>query len=335
MIVDEGGDDGESPTAVRPPDSVSSPAEFTAALRVLRTWSGLTYRQLAARSNELGGTLPASTVATTLGRTTLPKESFVETFTRSCGLDDEQVRRWVEARTRIAMGTPPRLVEDLRTNIVSPPEPGPEPDSRRRRRWRVPVVVVAVVTVVFASVLGYLARSFGASTKNKTAGAVVPGLDVREVGSWAQIRPARSPEFCLAEGRDRTELYPGTIVAQQLCGGADSPRVFLDPVGEENAVQIQWHHPETGVGCLTVVNEGLGHDLVEPRDDCDDDGLDQQFTIGPAGTAEAGRYVIRPVGTSECLGLRDLDTVAGTEVVRERCSGAPDQAFFIDLIPPP
>ncbi|GAB3714732.1 hypothetical protein GCM10027598_23080 [Amycolatopsis oliviviridis] len=240
----------------------------------------------------------------------------------------------MEARTRIAMGTPPRLVDDLTVKIVSP-EPGPEPESRRRRRWRVPVIVVAVVSVMFASVLGYLTRSFGASTKNKTAGAVVPGLDLREVGSWAQIRPARTPELCLAEGKDRTELYSGTIVAQQPCGGAGSPRVFIDPVGEENAVQIQWHHPETGIGCLTVVNEGMGHDLVEPRDDCDDDGLDQLFTVGPADLVETGRYVIRPLGTSECLGLRDLDTAVGTEVVRERCSSAPDQAFFIDLIPPP
>lgn len=334
MIVDEGGDDGESPATVHPPDSTASPAEFTAALRVLRTWSGLTYRQLAGRAKELGGTLPASTVATTLGRTTLPRESFVETFTRACGLNDEEVRRWLDARTRIAMGTPPRLADETKAEAVTPP-PEPEPEPRPRRRWRAPMLVAAIVSLVLVGTLGYLTRSFGASSKAKETAAVVPGLDVREVGSWAQIRPARSPEFCLAEGQDRTRLYSGAVVAQQLCGGDAAPRLFIDPVGEENAVQFQWHHPETGVGCLTVVNEGLGHDLIESRDDCDDDGMDQLFTIAPADPAEPGRFVIRPVGTSQCLGLRDLDTVAGTEVVRERCSGAPDQTFLIDLIPPP
>ncbi|WP_410576736.1 helix-turn-helix domain-containing protein [Amycolatopsis sp. lyj-108] len=336
MIVDAGGDDGESSTGVPSPDSASSPAEFTAALRVLRTWSGLTYRQLAGRAKELGGTLPASTVATTLGRTTLPRESFVETFTRACGLNDEDVRRWLGARTRIAMGVPLRLVDDMKVTPALPPAPEPEPaPPPRRPRWRGPLIVAAVVSIVLVGALGYLTRSFGAATKGKDTAAVIPGLDIREVGSWAQIRPARSPEFCLAEGADRTRLYAGTVVAQQLCGSDAAPHLFIDPVGEENAVQIQWHHPESGVGCLTVVNEGLGHDLIEPRDDCDDDGMDQLFTIGAAGPTEEGRFVIRPVGTSQCLGLRDMDTVAGTEVVRERCSGAPDQTFLIDLIPPP
>ncbi|MEU3764737.1 XRE family transcriptional regulator [Amycolatopsis keratiniphila] len=332
MIVEEGDGDGESPTTVHPPDSTASPAEFTAALRVLRTWSGLTYRQLAGRAKELGGTLPASTVATTLGRTTLPRESFVETFTRACGLNDEEVRRWLDSRTRIAMGASPRPADETKVEAVAPPEPEAAP---RRRRWRAPMIVAAFMSVVLVGTLGYLTRSFGASSKPKETAVVVPGLDVREVGSWVRIRPARSPEFCLAEGTDRTRLYPGKIVAQQTCGGDASPHLFLDPVGEENAVQIQWHHPETGVGCVTVVNEGLGHDLLEPRDDCDDDGMDQLFTIGSAGPAEPGRFVIRPAGTSQCLGLRDLDTVAGTEVVRERCSGAPDQTFLIELIPPP
>ncbi|WP_414943965.1 helix-turn-helix domain-containing protein [Amycolatopsis sp. cmx-11-32] len=334
MIVEEGGDDGESPTEGLPPDSAGSPAEFTAALRVLRTWSGLTYRQLSGRAAELGGALPASTIATTLGRTTLPRESFVEAFTRACGLGDEQVRRWLEARTRIAMGSPSRAEEraadDERVNAVARPEPAP----RRWQRWRAPLIVV-VVLVVLVGTLGYLISPFDTPSENKVAEALMPGLALREIGSWAQIRPARSPELCLAEGKDRTQLYSGTIVAQQPCGEAASPRVFIDPIGEVNAVQIQWHHPDTGVGCLTVVNEGMGHDLVEPRDDCGDDSADQLFTIAAAGPPEAAYYVISPVGTSQCLGLRDLDTDAGTEVVRERCSGAPDQMFLIDLIPPP
>ncbi|WP_033443022.1 hypothetical protein [Saccharothrix sp. NRRL B-16314] len=31
-------------------------------------------------------------------------------------------------------------------------------------------------------------------------------------------------------------------------------------------MQIQWHHPVHGVGCLTAILDGDGRDLLEPRD---------------------------------------------------------------------
>ncbi|GAB3430279.1 helix-turn-helix domain-containing protein [Actinophytocola sediminis] len=63
------------------PASVSTPAEFTAALRTLREWSGLTYRQLEDKATALGTPLPVSTIASTSGRTTLPRERFIDSFT--------------------------------------------------------------------------------------------------------------------------------------------------------------------------------------------------------------------------------------------------------------
>jgi hypothetical protein len=351
MTSREGGDTEGSPREVLPPGPATTLAEFTPALRQLRTWAGLTYRQLEARARELGKTLPSSTIATTLGRNTLPRESFVDTYTRACGLDDEQVRRWLDARARIAMGTEPQTDEAIVAGRI---DNGAEMATAPTRihaswHWRAPLVVIMVVGIGLVAALGLRALPFGTPAQNTSTtpttstGAsftmsTVPGLNIPEVGTWAEIHPARTPQFCLGEGRDRTRLYPTAIAAQQPCNQAESPRVFVDPVGGDNAVQIQWHHSETGVGCLTVLNEGVGQDLLVPRDDCDDDNSDQMFTLEPISSPdpEKKRFRIRPLNAdNRCLGLRDQDTIAGTEIVQERCSGAADQEFIINDVPPP
>ncbi|MFL6055732.1 MAG: ATP-binding protein [Actinoallomurus sp.] len=74
--------------------------EFTALLRRLRAWSGLTYRQLEKRSGLQGMSLPHSTIATALQRETLPREEFVEVFVRACGADPMP---WLVARKRLAV----------------------------------------------------------------------------------------------------------------------------------------------------------------------------------------------------------------------------------------
>ncbi|MEV5753300.1 tetratricopeptide repeat protein [Actinoallomurus sp. NPDC052308] len=75
--------------------------EFTALLRRLRAWSGLTYRQVEKRSGVQGVPLPYSTIATALQRDTLPREEFVEVFVRACGVDPVP---WLVARKRLAVG---------------------------------------------------------------------------------------------------------------------------------------------------------------------------------------------------------------------------------------
>ncbi|PWK85427.1 ricin-type beta-trefoil lectin protein [Lentzea atacamensis] len=339
MISQEGGGAEESPREVLPPEPATTLAEFTPALRLLRTWAGLTYRQLEARAKEQGRALPSSTIATTLGRSTLPRESFVDAYTRACGLKEEQVQRWVDARARIAMGVEPEADEGAGGDTVVTAVPA---RVRSPWRWRAPVIVAVIIGLGLVLAVSFRGRPSGApaqtsksvATSSETA---VPWLDISEVGSWAEIHPARTPKFCLAEGRDRTNQFTTAIAAQQPCGQTVSPRVFVDPVGEDNAVQIQWHHQGSGIGCLTVLNDGVGQDLLVPRKDCDDDNTNQLFTfepIGPSGP-DSGLIRIHPVGSGQCLGLRDQDTIAGTEIVQERCSGAPDQEFLINPIPPP
>jgi tetratricopeptide (TPR) repeat protein len=85
------------------PAGLSTPAGFVDALRFLRAWSGLTFRRLSARAETFGDALPASTIATALSRSTLPRREVVEAFTRACGLDASTVKAWVAARDALAM----------------------------------------------------------------------------------------------------------------------------------------------------------------------------------------------------------------------------------------
>jgi hypothetical protein len=319
----EGGDSAEPPSEAQPPAETGTPADFTTALRALRTWSGLTYRQLEGKARASGRALPASTTATTLGRTTLPREPFVEAFTRACGLGDDEVARWIDVRRRIAL-----------QDQAPPTESAPADDAPRfRRRPRLwPAVVLSAFGAGILGTLGVQALWSGAGTPHP-APDPVPGLPILAVGSWAQIHPARARDLCVTEGRDRTRRYATAVAAQHSCAQATLPRTFIEPLGA-GAVQIQWHHPEHGVGCLTVLLDGAGRDLVEPRDDCAEDDAAQRFGLEPVGPPAAAHFRLRPAATAQCLSLRDQDTADGTEIVQGRCSGAADQEFLIDLIPP-
>ncbi|MER6950424.1 NB-ARC domain-containing protein [Nonomuraea sp. NPDC000554] len=79
-----------------------TPAGFVAALRQLKEWVGLTYRQIAVRAQENGDHLARSTIAAALDRDRLPRQSVVTAMVRACG---EDPRPWVEARRRIAAAT--------------------------------------------------------------------------------------------------------------------------------------------------------------------------------------------------------------------------------------
>ncbi|WP_158681175.1 helix-turn-helix domain-containing protein [Streptomyces viridochromogenes] len=70
-------------------------------MRALKAWSGLTYREIAARAHRNGDTLPPSTLAAVLGRATLPREDVVRAFVRVCGGEDE-TDAWLWARSGIA-----------------------------------------------------------------------------------------------------------------------------------------------------------------------------------------------------------------------------------------
>jgi tetratricopeptide (TPR) repeat protein len=95
------------------PGAAQGPAEYVDLLRRLTKGSGYTYRQLQRRATAAGDVLPHSTLATMLSRRSLPREALVAALVRACGGDPDEVRRWLDARRRIATGTP------------GPPPPGP------------------------------------------------------------------------------------------------------------------------------------------------------------------------------------------------------------------
>ncbi|WP_437045530.1 helix-turn-helix domain-containing protein [Streptomyces sp. enrichment culture] len=315
------------------PAQASTPAEFTAALRALRTWSGLTYRQLESRATAQSDVLPASTMATALGRATLPRERFVDAFTRACGLSEEEIGLWLQVLRRIgADESPPSWGEGGDDQDVSGDASG---QAHAPRRWRraVGLVSAAGIGAVGALLVSSLVRDV--SPPAAPPAMPVTGLRMLAVGSWARIHPARTPELCVGEGRDRTGRYETAVAAQQPCAQSIGPQVFLEPVGQD-LVQIQWHHHKHGIGCLTVMREGAARNLLEPRDDCADNNRAQQFRIESFGPPAAAHFRIRPIVTGWCLSLRNQDTTVGAEVVQGRCSGAPDQDFLIDLtLPPP
>ena len=287
--------EGDQPAAPPQPARVGTPAEFTAALRALRTWSGLTYRQLEGKAAAYQDTLPASTIATTLGRATLPRERFVDAFTRACGLGEDDVREWLETRRRVAMADPE-------------PSPSDEPPASPRWRRLVPLAVAAVVGVVVGvgGTLGAGALSGPELGPEEDMPAIpVTGLSMRVIGSWARLHPVGDPSLCITEGVDRTKRYETAVAAQMPCSIVQ-PRVFLEPIGKD-VVQIQWHHSEYGA--------------VEPA---------QQFRLERVGN----HFRLRPATGDGCLGLRTPQE-EGAELVQEDCTGSDTQEFTIELTNPP
>jgi hypothetical protein len=291
------------------PDDVHTSAELVSALRRLRVWSGLTYRQLEAEARNRGEVLPSSTIATALGRPTLPREQVVAALARACGLDEDQVRAWLAARTRIAVANEGAGPPALRDEEV--------PARRVPRRAVVGLVVIAVIGLAAA---GYLAvwpapeRGDG-----KTAGTR-PNLLVEPGGTEVRIKAARAPGECLSEGHEPTGRKPDVVAVLRACDGATPPATYLKPVGG-NQYFIQWRHPVHGTGCLTTIGPGPFEGLLEPRNSCESDNGEQVFEIEPAGS---GHYRLRLSGDA-CVTVRE-------QVAKVHpCTEAADEEFVVDF----
>jgi hypothetical protein len=137
-------------------------AAFVAALRRLKAWSGLSYRQLERRAREAGHTLPYSTAATMLGRDRLPREELVAAFVAACGVRADEAEAWLDARVTIACGRPAETT-------LTP----------RKRRYRRPRWVLAGAAALATLLLA------GASA----VGAVTDDVEVEE--TWTSLHLPR------------------------------------------------------------------------------------------------------------------------------------------------
>ncbi|MCG5471985.1 peptidoglycan-binding protein [Micromonospora sp. LAH09] len=102
---------------------VATAGEYVALLRDVRRRSGLTYREIARLASAAGHWLPPSTLATMLGRTTLPRERTVVALLVACGTTAADVERWVEARRDIEarLGERDRWENHVISPASSPP----------------------------------------------------------------------------------------------------------------------------------------------------------------------------------------------------------------------
>ncbi|MEV5209514.1 peptidoglycan-binding protein [Micromonospora sp. NPDC053740] len=155
--------------AVRDPvPQAATAGEYVALLREVRRRSGLTYRELARRASAAGHWLPPSTLATMLGRTTLPRERTVVALLAACGTPAVQVDRWLATRRdlearlgeryrgesdaeRTPAGPSTTAAADIRPSVGSVP-PRPEAPWPARRWLRLALLALLGVLTVGATV---------------------------------------------------------------------------------------------------------------------------------------------------------------------------------------
>ncbi|WP_244315824.1 helix-turn-helix domain-containing protein [Streptomyces albidochromogenes] len=302
------------------PYEAQDAAGFVESMRQLKERAGLTYRELEERAARNGDVLARSTLADILRRKSLPRPDLLAAFVRACG-DARRTGAWLEARDRIAADSAAAPPTDTAQASEAAPRPPAHPSTAVRRRWTTRRMVVATTGLLLplsAVVLWMLLpdSSDGPGRQAADAGALRAPTD-----GWVTIRIARAPELCLTDGRDRRGAYADAVAVQLPCARAPVPRTYLEPAGE-GLYRVQWHHPQQGKGCLTVMSTGPVKGMLEPRDNC---GGATLFHV----EATAGGHRLRPNHSSQCVGISGDETNEAAEAILERCTGAADQRFLI------
>ncbi|MEU5642995.1 RICIN domain-containing protein [Streptomyces milbemycinicus] len=124
------------------PKAARTAAEFVVAMRQLRSWADLSYRQLERNAEAAGDVLPRATISGALSRDDLPREQLLAAFVKACGGDEETVAVWLAARRRLSIagsgaasaptepGVPASApASDGADASVAAAEAAPEPDA--------------------------------------------------------------------------------------------------------------------------------------------------------------------------------------------------------------
>jgi hypothetical protein len=318
-------------TAPRP-DTATTAAEYVAALRELREWSALTYRQLAAKAEASGHVLPASTVAAALGRGTLPRADLVEALVFACGLDGDAAVHWLTIREDIAAGRVSRQGATP-TPAEVPAAAPPSPPGRRRRRPRLMAIAIGMVVLLIAiGVIG--AVRYGADDGDGDRSAAFPD---RPGDGFYLIKPSHIADgsLCLGEGRERNGRTDRPIAVQRRCDDV-VPDTYLVAVAPD-VFLIKWLKPGEGVGCLRVDEAFLVPGALLSPEDCTG-AAHERFLIEPV---DPGVFRLRPVHSGLCVGILGgpHETTDKAEVAQAPCSGSADQRFRLERVkdkkPPP
>ncbi|GAA3732414.1 hypothetical protein GCM10022225_13070 [Plantactinospora mayteni] len=322
------------------PGSAETPTDLVGLLRQLRDRSGLSFRRIERLARAAGDNLPASTLATMLGRNTLPREELVRALTRACGESPESVDRWLAARRRLvdAAAMPP-------TAGPAGPEPAvlPGPPDRRPRPGLLLLAVATGAVVAIAAVLTgwWLSRPADrdgtartgptGTVRSAPTGDVDPGT--REAGGQGatRIRVAHSG-LCLSERAGRGDGQ----VFQASCAGAFPARSLSAPItasGGGISYLIRTDHPEFGPGCMGI-REGSRKVGARVEDDyCGQEGAGEQFHLDPVESPRPG-FRLRLVHSGLCVTVDHLDA-EWAELVQRPCDpGHAGQVFLVEPAPP-
>lgn len=327
----------------RRPDQVRNSAEFMALLRHLKVRSGLTYRQLEEKAAREGLVLPRSTLADTLKRESLPRPETLTAFIHACGRGEE-AGAWLRARERLADLRADETCDDgaPRADGMSRGAPGMDASSPAERKQTAPGWLrrstPAALRVFFAFLalailwpLGVGELLFGA--RDRGGAGKPPEVSKTEVlrDGWVHIRPARSRDLCVTEGRDRQRRHHSVIAVQRPCADAEPPQTYVEQVTDDRHY-IQWHHPVHGKGCLTVLmtEKHVLRNMLEPWPTCQEGRRSQQFRFEPASARGASGYRVRVADTDLCLGISGGHTAPGAEVIQQTCTGEASQLFRIE-----
>lgn len=328
----------------QPPDPrrARTPAEFVLVMRVMKDRSGLTYRQLAVHAEEHGDVLPASTLAGTLSRGSLPRPEVVEAFVRACGGSPEDVERWLGAHRDLTRGGPhatapedATVVGDTDASGTHQGEPSPEEGMTPGPRWSARGRLIGSVSLALLAVAGgslALTRLTGKETAPAhVIGAASASATPRPALSGPQpgvyrIRSAAS-SLCLSE----REGESGGRVYQTICAKA-VPVYSVEPV-EGGAYRLRSLHPVFGYGCLGVTGGSTRAGAQLMDDYCGHRGSAERFQLQPAGRA---RYRLVPDHTGACASIHGGPPTQWTPVVQLPCrTDDPGQLFLFDSRPPP
>ncbi|MBB4703146.1 helix-turn-helix domain-containing protein [Sphaerisporangium siamense] len=299
-------------------------------MRQLKTWSGMTYRQLEERAEAVGEVLPRSTLAGALDRDRLPRVAVVEAFTKACGCDGDTVAAWTALARRLVDAAPPEPGPE-----TSPP-PGPEAAPQPSRRptgavrpgakaraadgWEVGSSVrallnlaayaVAILSLVWADTPGTGAERPAARAEPAVGGAHPSGSGMPEAGRYrVRLLPSN---LCLSE-------KPGSdlgLVYQAPCTSGFPVTLHPEP-GGAGVYRVATVHPVFGDGCMGVDKaDGLVNTF------CDDEGFSRYLRLETV-TAPVSGVRLRVPGRAGCVGVHESDRArAWARLALRTCSSS-------------
>ncbi|GAA2588823.1 hypothetical protein GCM10010399_18580 [Dactylosporangium fulvum] len=252
------------------PATATSPTAFVALLRKLRAWSGMTYRQLAANAETVRDTLPASTIASTLSRSGLPRREFVMAFVRACGLDQASSEHWAQVRDALAA----RAVAE---GSPSSEQPGPMPLAPAAPRVGgrpVPATLPPDVADFTgrAEQVRYLGDLLMATLDDRSPGApvVVALAGMGGIGKTAlavhvaHLVASTYPDgqlYVNLRGMETAPLEPGEVLAQFLRALGVDDRAIPSDLSERTAM---YRTQLADRKVLVVLDNALSEEQIRP-----------------------------------------------------------------------